>query len=344
MEFQPDIMPPAPRVAVPSTALPYTNQAAVALGTSPQGTASPGAYCPGRPPTSRTVLAKEAAATSTFSSGIQQADQSDRTSSSTSSRAGHDHCEPARLAVRPTQAAPLADARIRNLSRASTPSLLGKTPSSGDREERYGLRKKPRPRRASSCPSRTCKTAKFATEESPPSPSTARGGKVALLLEIAVCNLSGVIAAFQQGVRACEFKDGDLAARNGHMHIVTQVAATFSNQAMVLAAAQGHLEMVAYLHHHREEGATMEALDLAATFGHLEVVKFLHENRREGCTTRAMDGAAGNNHLDVSATTTKKGRREIVARSSLNMRHQPEMTGVLQKHVEIFLKRGSPAD
>lgn len=311
MEVQPDVMPPAPKVAVPGMALPCTDQAAVALEKPPRAMASAGVFCPGRPPASSRTTGVIAAATPPCSPGIQQADQPDRSSSGCSSRAGHDQCEQARLTMRSTRAAPLADTRVRSLSRASIPSLLGKTPSSGDREERSGLRKKPRPRRASSCPSRTCKTAKFATDESQRCPSAAHSGKVALLLENTVCNLSGVIATFQQGLQARDFKDGDLAARNGHMHIVTHVAATFSNQALVMAAAQGHLEVVTYLHHNREEGTTVEALDLAATFGHLEVVKFLHENRQEGGTTRAMDGAAGNNHLDVR----RKKNRKLVKKS-----------------------------
>ena len=143
----------------------------------------------------------------------------------------------------------------------------------------------------------------FSSPHDHPSPGTTLssdgGGKVSLLLENTVYNLSGVIAKFQQGLRTCDFKDGDLGARNGHMHIVKEVASTFSDQAMVLAAAQGHLEMVQWLHQNRREGTTVDALDLAATFGRLEVVKWLHENRGEGCTTRAMDGAARNNHLDV---------------------------------------------
>lgn len=133
----------------------------------------------------------------------------------------------------------------------------------------------------------------------PPGTTLSSSGKVSLFLEKTVYNLSGVIAKFQQGLRTCDFKDGDLGARNGHMHIVKEVASTFSDQAMVLAAAQGHLEMVQWLHQNRGEGATVDALDLAATFGRLEVVEWLHENRKEGCTTRAMDGAARNNHLDV---------------------------------------------
>lgn len=121
-----------------------------------------------------------------------------------------------------------------------------------------------------------------------------------MLLENVVDNLSGVITEYQQGVRVCDFKDGDVAARNGHMHIARHVAVAFTEQAMVLAAAQGHLEMVTYLHENRKEGTTVEAMDMAATNGHLEVVRWLHVNRKEGCTTRAMDGAARNSHIHVS--------------------------------------------
>lgn len=37
----------------------------------------------------------------------------------------------------------------------------------------------------------------------------------------------------------------------------------------------------------------------AAANGHLEVVKWLHEHRLEGCSGRAMDGAASAGHLNV---------------------------------------------
>jgi hypothetical protein len=37
----------------------------------------------------------------------------------------------------------------------------------------------------------------------------------------------------------------------------------------------------------------------AAANGHLEVIEWLHENRSEGCTKRAMDWAAEYGHLEV---------------------------------------------
>ena len=40
-------------------------------------------------------------------------------------------------------------------------------------------------------------------------------------------------------------------------------------------------------------------MDLAAREGYLDVVKFLHENRNEGCTIEAMDYTAKNRHLDI---------------------------------------------
>ncbi|KDO28557.1 hypothetical protein SPRG_06415 [Saprolegnia parasitica CBS 223.65] len=65
------------------------------------------------------------------------------------------------------------------------------------------------------------------------------------------------------------------------------------------AAANGHLEVVTFLHVHRHEACTEEAMDDAATHGHLNVVQFLHENRTEGCTMEALDGAIGNGYLGV---------------------------------------------
>ncbi|KAF1795812.1 Ankyrin repeat-containing domain [Phytophthora cactorum] len=60
----------------------------------------------------------------------------------------------------------------------------------------------------------------------------------------------------------------------------------------------GHLEVVQWLHQHREEGCSTLAVDAAAAHGQLNVVRWLCENRSEGCTT-AADDAAENGHLDV---------------------------------------------
>ncbi|EQC33881.1 hypothetical protein SDRG_08562, partial [Saprolegnia diclina VS20] len=72
-----------------------------------------------------------------------------------------------------------------------------------------------------------------------------------------------------------------------------------STNAMDEAAANGHLDVVSFLHVHRHEGCTEEAMDDAAAYGHLEVVEFLHLNRAEGWTIKALDGAISDGHLDV---------------------------------------------
>ncbi|KDO28583.1 hypothetical protein SPRG_06439 [Saprolegnia parasitica CBS 223.65] len=73
-----------------------------------------------------------------------------------------------------------------------------------------------------------------------------------------------------------------------------------STNAMDKAAANGHLEVVGFLHSARGEGCTVRAMTDAAANGHLEVVRFLHFNRTEGCTTRALDGAICNGHLAIA--------------------------------------------
>ncbi|EQC33883.1 hypothetical protein SDRG_08564 [Saprolegnia diclina VS20] len=72
-----------------------------------------------------------------------------------------------------------------------------------------------------------------------------------------------------------------------------------STDAMDKVAANGHLEVVCFLHLYRREGCTSYAMDIAAGNGHLDVVTFLHVNRSEGCTVDALDRAISNGQLDV---------------------------------------------
>ncbi|ETV91643.1 hypothetical protein H310_13889 [Aphanomyces invadans] len=102
---------------------------------------------------------------------------------------------------------------------------------------------------------------------------------------------------------ACEF---------GHVQVVQFLHETIADDdidddadsiwtpaAMDVAAANGHLDVVAFLHRHRTEGCTTNAMDQAAAKGHLDVVEFLHENRSEGCTVAAMNLALSYDHWDV---------------------------------------------
>jgi hypothetical protein len=93
-----------------------------------------------------------------------------------------------------------------------------------------------------------------------------------------------------------------LAAANGHLNVVkfsSWSTRTCTRAAMDGSAKNGHLKSVTWLHENRSEGCTTAAMDGAARNGCLDVVKWLHENRTEGCTPRAMDRAAGNGHLHV---------------------------------------------
>jgi hypothetical protein len=93
------------------------------------------------------------------------------------------------------------------------------------------------------------------------------------------------------------------AAANGHLDVVKWLHANrpegCSTLAMDGAASNGNLEVVKWLHEHRTEGCTTDAMDDAAGGGHLDVVQWLHSNREEGCTSFAMDSAARSGHLDV---------------------------------------------
>ncbi len=106
--------------------------------------------------------------------------------------------------------------------------------------------------------------------------------------------LLAMIFSFNHGT------NGDTAAEIGYLDgIVYNINLTFTDDAMDYASANGHLEVVNWLHENREEGCTEWAMDLAAANGHLPVVKWLHENRTEGCTLYAMNYAATNGHLHV---------------------------------------------
>ncbi|CAK4129395.1 unnamed protein product [Aphanomyces euteiches] len=94
----------------------------------------------------------------------------------------------------------------------------------------------------------------------------------------------------------------DIAAQEGHLAMVKYLHERdfmCSEDAMDHAAQGGHLDVVQFLHEHRTEGCTEYAMDAAAERGHLEVVRWLHEHRDEGCSTDAMTYAARNGHLDV---------------------------------------------
>jgi len=64
----------------------------------------------------------------------------------------------------------------------------------------------------------------------------------------------------------------------------------------------GHFDIVKWLYENRKEtleGCTKAAMTVAASNGYLDIVKFLHKNKLSGCTDFAIERAALNGHLNV---------------------------------------------
>jgi hypothetical protein len=95
----------------------------------------------------------------------------------------------------------------------------------------------------------------------------------------------------------------DLAAGNGCLEVVKWLHQNrtegCTEWAMSCAAQTGYLELVKWLHNNRNEGCNIWAMNSAARTGCLEVIQWLHQNRTEGCTTYAICWAAGDNYLEV---------------------------------------------
>ncbi|KAF0695038.1 Aste57867_14119 [Aphanomyces stellatus] len=94
------------------------------------------------------------------------------------------------------------------------------------------------------------------------------------------------------------------AAKAGHLDIVQFLDVHRSEggyrDMLHGAIAAGHVSVVAYLTSHRPtEPCSPLALDDAARHGHLDMVEFLHTHRQEGCTAQALVDAAANGHAHV---------------------------------------------
>lgn len=152
------------------------------------------------------------------------------------------------------------------------------------------------------------------------------------------CRAFGVVMALPAS--ACERGRIPPAATNaaaaiGDLNAVGRLydscRAVWSDRAMDLAAANGHLAVVKFLYERRVFGTT-DAIDEAALNGHADVVEFLlaHHHKpandpslgrvvaatpaqasygREGCTSDAMCNAALNGHLDIVRMLDANGAR-----------------------------------
>ncbi|ETV97226.1 hypothetical protein H310_09607 [Aphanomyces invadans] len=103
-----------------------------------------------------------------------------------------------------------------------------------------------------------------------------------------------------------------LAAAGGHLHVVQWLCdhrkEGWHGDALTHAAAGGHVDILAFLLQKRPRaGCLVLGMDLAATNGHLDVVKFLHTHRKDGCSDKALAGALRNGHTHVVAYFLKHG-------------------------------------
>ncbi|KAF0705992.1 hypothetical protein As57867_006838, partial [Aphanomyces stellatus] len=126
-----------------------------------------------------------------------------------------------------------------------------------------------------------------------------------------------------------ESDDDEYLVRGRSVEVVTYLsgleAPIFAPQTMDTAARTNCLPIVEWLHFHRNEGCSTDAMDYAAANDHLlnfwrtnrpkicttfamdhasasgyaEVVQFLHQIRTEACTTNAMDYAGSSGHLEI---------------------------------------------
>lgn len=102
------------------------------------------------------------------------------------------------------------------------------------------------------------------------------------------------------------------AAANGHLDMVQWLHNNLSlpaeeqhceaqneYKAIVQASSNDHTKVVQWLHENQYMGSTTDAMDYAAGNGHLHVIQWLHENRSEGCTKKTMHLAAKNRYLEM---------------------------------------------
>ncbi len=70
---------------------------------------------------------------------------------------------------------------------------------------------------------------------------------------------------------------------------------------MDFAAAHGHLEVVRFLHMHRNECCSTYAMDGAARNGHFNIVRYRFENRREGFSKKVANWALFHGNHEISS-------------------------------------------
>ena len=75
-----------------------------------------------------------------------------------------------------------------------------------------------------------------------------------------------------------KLKDGAKRGYLGKVILESRCGGKFEKNIMNDAAANGHLDVVIWLHENRTEGCSKDTMDWAVKNGYLDVAKWLHEN------------------------------------------------------------------
>lgn len=102
------------------------------------------------------------------------------------------------------------------------------------------------------------------------------------------------------------YTDGDAAASQNYNSLIRSKSLKYTSYAMDIAAHNGNLEMVEFLHH-AGNSCTKKAITWAASQGHKEVVEFLYENRLSACSPKTVDGAVIGGWVDIAEYLLSRG-------------------------------------
>jgi hypothetical protein len=101
------------------------------------------------------------------------------------------------------------------------------------------------------------------------------------------------------------------------------------------AAQHDHLAVVKWLHRHRSEGCTTDAIDSAANDqdGETDMILWLHKHRSAGCTTAAMENAATQCNFDAVLFLHSQRREGIDAlRDAVDVEASEEIRDWFEVH------------
>jgi hypothetical protein len=119
----------------------------------------------------------------------------------------------------------------------------------------------------------------------------------------------------------------DVAIAAGHVPVVQYLwersrstiagAFDYSPQALVKAAAAGHLDMLRWLGDHSWKCDGPEAADTAATAGHLNVLEYLYHERRLRCSPTTWERVCANGHVDIVDLLCREHGHEALGPNAL---------------------------